>query len=150
MRRWRAASAAAAALLAGCAARAAPVATVPLGVDPGREAAAVRAVVGAFIAAEARGDEAADTLLAPGAFFINSGIAVEARPRLAAVIGRGDATIESLRTEVSGALAWAVAVYRWTGAAGQIEQQGRATLVLERLGAGWRIRHVHSSAVPPF
>ena len=82
MRRWRAASAAAAALLAGCAARAAPVATVPLGVDPGREAAAVRAVVGAFIAAEARGDEAADTLLAPGAFFINSGITVEARPRL--------------------------------------------------------------------
>jgi len=150
MRRWRVARAAAAALLAGCAARTTPVATAPLGVDPVREAAAVRAVAQAFITAEARGDAAADTLLAPGADFINSGIAVEARPRLAGVIGRGEALIESLRTEVSGALAWSVAVYRWTGAAGQIVQRGRATLVLERLDAGWRIRHVHSSAVPPF
>ena len=150
MRRWRVASAAAAALLAGCAARTAPIPTAPLGVDPVREAAAVRAVVEAFITAEARGDEAADTLLVPGADFINSGIAVEARPRLAAVIGRGEATIEGLRTEVSGALAWAVAVYSWTGAAGRIVQQGRATLVLERHEAGWRIRHVHSSAVPPW
>ena len=139
-----------AAALAACAGRPAPTATAPLGVDPAREAAAARAVAEAFVASEARGEEAADTLLAPGADFINSGIAVEARPRLAAVIGRGEATIENVRTEVSGALAWVVAVYRWTGAAGQIVQRGRATLVLERQAAGWRIRHVHSSAVPPW
>ncbi len=138
------------ALLAACAGRPAPGATAPIGVDPAREAAAARAVAEAFIAAEARGDEAADTLLAPGVDFINSGIAVQARPRLAAVIGRGEAAIENLRIEVSGALAWAVAVYRWTFGAGQIVQRGRATLVLERHAAGWRIRHVHSSAVPPW
>jgi hypothetical protein len=150
MRRWRAVRTAAAALLAGCAGHAAPVATAPLGVDPSREAAAVRAVVEAFITTEARGDEAADSLLVPGADFINSGIVVDARPRLAAVIGRGDAMVESLKTEVSGALAWAVVGYRWSGAAGQIVQRGRATLVLERHEALWRIRHVHSSAVPPW
>ena len=118
--------------------------------EPAREAALARAVAETFIAAEARGDEAADTLLAPGADFINSGIAVAVRPRLAAVIGRGEATIENLRTEVAGQLAWIVAVYRWTGGAGQIVERGRATLVLERHEAGWRIRHVHSSAVPPW
>ena len=139
-----------AALLAGCAGRAVPAATAPLGVDPAREAAAARSVAETFIAAEARGDETADTLLGPGADFINSGIAVAARPRLAAVTGRGEATIENLRTEVAGQLAWVVAVYRWTGAAGQLVGRGRATVVLERHEAGWRIRHVHSSAVPPW
>jgi len=150
MPRWRVARGLAAVLLAGCAGRPVPSATAPLGVDPAREAAAARAVAEAFVTAEARGDEAADTLLAPGADFINSGIAVEARPRLAAFIGRGEATIETIRTEVSGALAWVVAVYRWTGGGGRIVQRGRATLVLERPAAGWRIRHVHSSAVPPW
>jgi len=43
---------------------------------------------------EARGDESADTLLSPGADFINGGIPVTRRPRLAAVLGRGEATIE--------------------------------------------------------
>ena len=150
MRRWRAASIACAAALAACAGRRAPALTVPAGMDPAREAAAVRAVAQGFIAAEARGDEAADTLLAPDADFINTGVAVTARPRLAAVLGRGEATIEGLRTEVSGALAWCVAVYRWSGQGGQIEERGRATLILERSDAGWRIRHVHSSAVPPW
>jgi len=149
--RWTPASAAlAASLLAACAHPAGPAATTPRGTDPAREAAAVRGVVEAFIAAEARGDESADTLLVPGADFINSGIAVEARPRLAGVAGRGETAIESLRTEVSGALAWVVAVYRWSGGAGRLTGHGRATLVLERHVAGWRIRHVHSSAVPPW
>ena len=147
---WRAARILSAILLAGCVRHPAPTATAPLGVDPAREAAAARAVAEAFITAEARGDESADTLLAQGADFINSGIAVSARPRLAAVIGRGEASIGSLRTEVAGPLAWIVAVYRWTGLGGQIVGLGRATLVLEREEAGWRIRHVHSSAVPPW
>ncbi len=150
MRCWRAASALLLLGLAACAGRPVPVATAPLGVDPAREAAAARAVAETVITAEARGDEAADTLLAPGADFINGGIAVAERPRLAGVAGRGEAAVENLRTEVSGTLAWVVAAYRWTGAAGQIVQRGRATLVLERQAAGWRIRHVHSSAVPPW
>jgi hypothetical protein len=140
----------AAVLLAGCAGRAVPAATAPLGVDPVREAAAARAVAETFIAAEARGDETADTLLAPGADFINGGIAVSVRPRLAGVIGRGGVDFESLRSEVASQLAWVVAVYRWTGVALQVVERGRATLVLERREAGWRIRHVHSSTVPPW
>jgi hypothetical protein len=136
--------------LAACAGRVTPVPVAPLGMDPAREAAAVGDAASAFIAAEARGDEAADTLLAPGADFINSGIAVQTRPRLAAIIGRGDATLENLRTQVAGALAWVVAVYRWTGGGGRLVELGRASMILERREAGWRIRHVHSSSVPPW
>lgn len=150
MRRWTTTSALCAVALVACATRTSPRLVSPLGLDPAREAAAAREVAAAFIAAEARLEEAADTLLTPGADFINSGIAVQARPRLAAVVGRGDATIENLRTELVGELAWVVAVYRWTGAGGQLVERGRATMILERREAGWRIRHVHSSAVPPW
>jgi hypothetical protein len=150
MRRWPAASALWAVSVAACAARPAARPAMPLSFDPAREVAALRDVASAFIAEEARGDEAADTLLAPGADFINSGVAVTARPRLAAVIGRGEATIEALRTELSAELAWVVAVYRWTGPAGQSVERGHATMILERREAGWRIRHVHSSTVAPW
>ncbi len=147
--RWTRASALAF-LLAGCSTRVVPRAGAPLGLDPARETAAAREVAGVFIAGEARGDEAADTLLAPGADFINGGIAVTVRPRLAGIPGRGDATIENLRTELSGELAWVVAVYRWSGQGGRLEGRGRATLILGRREAGWRIEHVHSSTVPPW
>jgi hypothetical protein len=150
MRRWQAGRLPAALLLAACASRATPQPAAPLGFDPARESAAARQVAAAFIAAEARGDESGDTLLAPGADFINTGIAVTVRPRLAAVIGRGEAALERMRTELVSELAWVVAVYRWTGQGGDILGRGRATMILERREAGWRIRHVHSSAVPPW
>jgi hypothetical protein len=140
------ASAAATLALAACAARAG----VPIRVDPAREAAAARAVAEAFITLEARGDVAADTLLAPDADFINTGVVVTARPRLAAVIGPGEATVDGMRTQVAGELGWVVAVYRWTGDVGGEVGRGRVTMVLERGAAGWRIRHVHSSSVAPW
>ncbi len=149
MRRWPRASLLVA-LLAACSTRMVPRAGAPLGLDPARETVAARDVAGAFIAGEARGDEAVDTLLAPGADFIAGGIAVSVRPRLAGVAGRGDATIENLRTELSGELAWVVAVYRWSGQGGRLEGRGRATLILGRREAGWRIQHVHSSSVTPW
>ncbi len=111
------------------------------------ETAAARDVVGAFIAAEARGDEAADTLLAPGADFVATGIVRTNRPRLAAMIGRGDGTIEEARSETSGSFAWVAVVYRWVGRTPDTEGRARATFILERTLAGWRIKHTHSSAV---
>jgi hypothetical protein len=134
--------------LAACAGRAGPASTLPY--DPLREMALVRDAATGFIAAEARGDESADTLLAPGADFIMSGIPVTRRPRLAAVLGHGDATVEDTRTQLAGEFAWVVAVYRWTGDGGTDVERGRATMVLERRSAGWRIRHVHSSTVSPW
>src|SRR5512135_1889126 len=128
MRRWRAASAPEASVapparrrpfpavaglavlaLAACAGRPAP--RPPLPYDPLREAALVRDVAAGFIAAEARGDESADTLLASGADFIMSGIPVTRRPRLAAVLGRGDAAVEDTRSQLAGDFAWVVVVY---------------------------------------
>lgn len=148
MRRWRSASltGAAAVALAGCAARGGLRAPLPY--DPLRETAAVREVAVGFVAAESRGDPAADTLLAPDADFINGGIPAVRRPRLAAVIGRGDGVVEDLRIQLAGEFAWLEAAYRWTG--DDDVERGRATMVLERHGGRWRIRHVHSSTVGPW
>jgi hypothetical protein len=150
MRRWPAASALLVLGLAACAARPEPSQVAPLTADPVLAATAARDAAIAFITAEARGDTSADTLLAPGADFINSGVDVTARPRLAAVIGRGEGTVETTRTQVSGATAWVVAVYTWSGPGAQDAQRGRATIILTRSDAGWRIRHVHSSTVAPW
>ena len=111
------------------------------------ETAAARDVVSAFIAEEARGEEGADTLLAPGADFIATGIIRTTRPRLAAMLGRGEGTIEEARSETSGGFAWVTVVYRWAGPTPDSADRARATFVLVRSLAGWQIRHVHSSAV---
>ncbi len=148
MRRWTAASVLAAAL-AACVGRAAGPVT-PMGFDPIREAAAVRGAATAFILEEARGDTAADTLLDAGATLIANGVAVAGPPRLASVLGPGSGTVDALETQLAGDVAWVVAAYRWTAPDGADERRARATIVLERRPAGWRIRHVHSSAVAPW
>jgi len=148
MRRWRAASSLAAVALAACAGRAGPGAPLPY--DPLRETALVRDAAAGFLAAEARGDAAADTLLAPGADFIMGGIGVTRRPRLAAVLGRGTVAVDDLRTQLAGEFAWVVAVYEWTSQGDDDVERGRATMILERLRGAWRIRHVHSSTVAPW
>lgn len=137
-----------AAALGACAPRPpAPAPLVAAAGPVGQEAAQAHDVVTAFVASEARGDEAADTLLAPGADFVATGIVVTNRPRLAGMPGRGEGAVEEARTELAGSIAWAVVVYRWTGRTPQSTQRGRATFVLERRPAGWRIRHGHSSTV---
>lgn len=174
MRRWRAASApagsadsaeasvapparrplylfvtgVAALALTACAARGGP--RSPLPYDPLREAGLARDVATGFIAAESRGDSSADTLLAPSADFIATGIPVTRPPRLAAVLGRGAGAVEDMRIQLAGEFAWVVAVYQWTGPGAREGERGRATMILERRGDGWRIRHVHSSTVAPW
>jgi len=134
--------------LAACAGHTGPAAALPY--DPLRETALVRDATAGFIAAEARGDESADTLLTPDADFIMTGIPVTRRPRLAGVLGRGEAAVEDSRTQLAGEFAWVVVVYRWTQDGGDDVERGRATMILERRTAGWRIRHVHSSTVSPW
>lgn len=113
----------------------------------GAEAAAARASVASFLALEARGDPRADTLLAPEADFIMTGILVSTRPRLAGLTGSGNATIETATTSVAGAVAWVVAAYRFEGRTPALAARARGTFVLEKQRAGWRIRHVHTSMV---
>ena len=140
-------------ILAGCAHHRPPLA--PLVSDSVRVAAgqldadAGRAhdVAIAFLEAEARGDAAADTLLAPGADFIMTGVRVTTRPRLAGLNGPGDAVVEEANLGLAGSFAWVVLGYRFNGRTPQLGERARATVILEKQRAGWRIRHVHSSMV---
>jgi hypothetical protein len=118
--------------------------------DPAADAAAVRLLVEHFVAAEAAMDESADTLLAPGAGFVAMGIPATRRPRLAGMLERGLGALEESSVEVSGGIAWAAIIYRWTPRSPGQPEIARATMVLVRLPAGWRIRHVHSSWVEPW
>ena len=106
-----------------------------------------QAVVALFVDAEARGADAADTLLMPGADFVMTGLKVTARPRLAGMNGPGTATIEEASTGLAGSFAWVVASYRFTARTPELGERARATFVLEKQRAGWKIRHVHSSMV---
>jgi len=110
-------------------------------------AAEARATVNAFLSLEARGSSAADTLLMPGADFIMTGVRVTTRPRLAGLNGPGEAAIEESGTGFAGSLAWVVVSYRFTGRSEALNERARATFVLEKQRAGWRIRHAHSSMV---
>jgi hypothetical protein len=136
--------------LAACTTHAAPSAgmpTLPARQELDVEAARARNVVAAFLAAEAQGDADADTLLATGADFILTGTRVRARPRLAGLVGPGTASIEEASTGVTGEVAWVVVAYRFEARTPDLSERARATFVLERQRAGWRIRHVHSSMV---
>jgi hypothetical protein len=149
MPRWIAARAflSATLLQLACASRSTPAAISAPFADPSAEVAAARSAALTFLLAEARGDPSSDTLLLTGADFIATGISVTSRPRLAGVVGRGTAEVVESRTEVAGLMAWSVLVYRWTGATPPRETRARATFLLERRPAGWRIRHVHSSTI---
>jgi len=149
MPRWAAVSAVAllAAALTACA-RQAPVLRGPLvSGSPNDDLAALRAVVTAFVAGEARGDQGVDTLLASGADFVASGVPITNRPRLAGMPGRGLGAVLEFRGSVAGDAAWAVVAYRWQGEDPAGAELGRASFVLVRMPAGWRIHHVHASHV---
>lgn len=156
MPRWKVVRHLSAALLAfglGCAGRAAPSAgdvpaDAPTLPDVAALAALARGVVNQFVAAEAEGGAAADTLLATGADFLMTGVRVTTRPRLAGLNGPGQAVVEEAAIGLTGSSAWVVVAYRFTGRTPDLAERARATFVLEMQRAGsWKIRHVHSSMV---
>jgi hypothetical protein len=120
-----------------------PLLTPTLGAD----LPAIRAAVTAFVLGEARGEEAVDTLLAPGADFVATGVVLTNRPRLAGVAAAGTGTVDDLRIQIAGDYAWVVADYGWVGRNPGGAERGIATFILERHPTGWRIHHVHSSHV---
>jgi hypothetical protein len=133
--------------LAGCASRPAAPATPMISGPVSDDVPAIRAAVTAFVLGEASGEPGVDTLLASGADFIVTGTAATNRPRLAGVPGAGTGSIQELRIQVVGDYAWAVASYGWVGENPEGGEVGLATFILQRLPAGWRIHHVHSSHV---
>lgn len=143
------------ALLAACARRApmpdfaAAPDTVPAApaYDIAAEAAVLRGVVALFVASEAENGAGADTLLAPGADFLMTGVKVTTRPRLAGLNGPGRASVEEASTGLAGSFGWVVVLYRFEGRTPALNERARATFILEKQRAGWKIRHVHSSMV---
>jgi len=111
------------------------------------DADAARAAVQAFVSLEAQGNRDADTLLSTDADFILTGVKVHARPRLAGLNGIGEAAIEESDCTLAGAFAWVVIGYAFHGRTADLDERARATFVVEKQRAGWRIRHVHSSMV---
>lgn len=149
MRRWARASALVwLAAAAACAHQAPRVATIQgpaANIDA--DLAAVRGVVNAFLVQEARQTASADTLLVSGADFTMTGVRVTARPRLAGFNGPGEVAVEEASADVTGAFAWMELSYRFAGRTQDLNERARATVILEKQRAGWRIRHVHSSMV---
>jgi hypothetical protein len=135
--------------LAGCHHRAGPV--IPMysanstSIDQDAEQARGAAI--AFVTLEAQGSASADSLLAVGADFIMTGIRVTTKPRLAGFNGAGTAAVEEENLGLAGSFAWVVMTYRFIGRTPDLGERARATFILEKQRAGWRIRHVHSSMV---
>ena len=71
-------------------------------------------------------------------------------PRFAGVGTGGTTRISEVTAGVNTPTAWAHASYRWVSADGTNTEDGRVTFFLENEGGGWRIKHAHSSTVPPW
>jgi hypothetical protein len=139
---WRSATAIALALLGACAPGAAPRAgpMTVLGTTTD-----VDALVRAALTHDATLDRAADSLYAPEAVVIANARLRFAAPRFAGVSYGGRVTVAAAAVTLQGGWAWAVVDYRWIGA--QQAEAGRATFVVVRRPAGWRIIHAHSSGL---
>lgn len=101
---------------------------------------------------DAAADRKADTLYASDAVVVGNARIRLAAPRYAGVggAGSGRVTITAANATVSGGLAWVLVDYRWISSAEQRADIGRATVICERRGSGWRIVHAHSSQPLPW
>jgi ketosteroid isomerase-like protein len=62
----------------------------------------------------------------------------------------GRVTITAANATVSSGLAWVLVDYRWISSTEQRAEVGRATVICERRGSGWKIVHAHSSQPLPW
>lgn len=131
-------------LLAGCAPRAAPAPLLPSTVLENEQ---VRRTMTAALQADAAGTPA-DSLYLIGAIVIADGLAVRTPPRFAGIRSGGTVNVTGTTLEVTPYLAWGVLDYQWSPPERGRSAFGRATFVLERAGGSWRIKHLHSSALP--
>lgn len=101
---------------------------------------------------DAAGDRQADSLYASDAVIVGNARLRLAAPRFAGVTpgGSGRVTITAANATVSGVLAWVLLDYRWVNAAERRGEVGRATVICERRGNGWKIVHAHSSQPLPW
>ena len=140
----RAAIAAVTVLLAACAGQNQPAILTTTAMSD----QAVRSIVRAALEADASGAPA-DTLYMLGATIVADGRVRVVNPRFAGIQRGGQISITGLQAEIASGLAWAITDYRWIANDRHTGAIGRATLILETLGSGWKIKHVHSSSIQP-
>ena len=112
----------------------------------------VQGVVRHALTLDAAADRKADTLYASDAVVLGNARMRLAAPRFAGIggAGTGRVTITAANATVSGGLAWVLVDYRWISSTDQRAEVGRATVICERRGSGWKIVHAHSSQPLPW
>jgi len=112
----------------------------------------VENVVRLSLMLDAAADRKADTLYTSDAVVVGNARMRLAAPRYAGIGsgGGGRVTITAANATVSGGLAWVLVDYRWISSTEQRAEVGRATVICERRGSGWKIVHAHSSQPLPW
>jgi len=112
----------------------------------------VENVVRLALMLDAAADRKADTLYTSDAVVVGNARMRLAAPRFAGIGngGGGRVTITAANATVSGGLAWVLVDYRWISSTEQRAEVGRATVICERRGSGWKIVHAHSSQPLPW
>jgi ketosteroid isomerase-like protein len=112
----------------------------------------VQSLVRLALTLDAAGDRRADTLYASDAVVIGNARVRLGAPRFAGIAGggAGRVAITAANATVSGRLAWVLVDYRWTNPAERRADAGRATIICEWRGNGWKIVHAHSSQPLPW
>ena len=141
-----------AAALAACATRTVQQSTEVTATGVGAGTDDVQNVVRHALMLDAAADRKADTLYASDAVVVGNARMRLAAPRFAGVggAGTGRVTITAANATVSGGLAWVLVDYRWISSTEQRADVGRATVICERRGSGWKIVHAHSSQPLPW
>jgi ketosteroid isomerase-like protein len=112
----------------------------------------VQNVVRLALTLDAAADRQADTLYASDAVVVGNARIRLAAPRFAGIggAGSGRVTITAANATVASGVAWVLVDYRWISSAEQHAEVGRATVICERRGSGWKIVHAHSSQPLPW
>ena len=112
---------------------------------------AVLAVVRQALEGEALGF-ATDSLYTASALIVANGATRTQAPRYAGLAKGGRVTITEMSGEVFASTAWTFASYRWRSNDDRVMEFGVATFLLARDQAtrSWRIKHAHSSLLPPW
>ena len=92
---------------------------------------------------------APDSLFSPTALFISNGRVRNIGPRYAGIGRGGTVRITGMTGDVTPPWAWVLVSYRWQSPEGTVSD-GKATFLLQEIGARWSVRHVHSSLVLPW
>ncbi|HEV8509760.1 MAG TPA: nuclear transport factor 2 family protein [Gemmatimonadales bacterium] len=124
-------------------------ATTPGGVASGTTDE-VQALVRLALTLDAAGDRRADSLYASDALVVGNARVRLAAPRFAGIGSGGRVTISAAAATIQGRLAWVLVDYRWVNPAERRAEAGRATVICERRGDGWKIVHAHSSQPLPW